>query len=211
MRKVRLVLLFLSIIIVLIGVGIWVDSFNAQQDASTPSIPSQEISSNFAPPFEIFRTPYFQFQADTRWQLIQSETTANRFVYHSVRESLVEHLLTITVNDSASSPEATRVLPVALGDGNRLLPAQVSKHCRQGQPAGSSLRPTEITMLGVRFRCNPGDTKYTVVVGLVGRSVPFQLTRLDGSTATYTILYQDVTATPDEKQIQKIMSSFQTR
>jgi hypothetical protein len=210
-RRTRVLAALIILLLGLAGLAVFIDSNRESDQAAVPSMPSSPVSSSFAPPVEVFRTPFFQFQVNNNWKAVAAESGENRFVYRSFRDTLAEHTVTITVGDEAEPIATTRVLPVIPGQNNRLLPAQVSEHCRTALPPDNIRQPKEVVMNDVRFRCNPDSSDYTVSVGLSGGRVPMRLKRPNGTTVSYSIVYQNVMAQPHERELQELISSFQTR
>lgn len=208
--KVRLTIACITILALLVGAYAYF-TVMVQRDANTEqTTTSQQTSSYFAPSVNIFRSPYFQFQASNTWAEVPTESTPNKFVYRSLRSSLIEHELTIYVNQIPADVKANHVLPVNLKSGGELLPILVSEHCSKAVTTPSS-QPKEVLMDRVKFLCHSDSTNYTVLVGLVDGSTTLQLPRPDGSTANYAILYSNLKATPDASQLTQIADSFQTR
>ena len=92
-RKTRKVLVVLTILLILILLAIFIDSWLLRRQASQPSKISTPTTSTIAPSTEIFVTDFFQFQTDKNWYHIQQESTASKFVYRRIKNSLVEYLI----------------------------------------------------------------------------------------------------------------------
>lgn len=209
--RVRKIIIITILVFVLAVIIVLIDSWREGRQATTPADPSQETSATFQPSFQVFTSDYFQFQAGRDWKHIANESSNTRFVYRSFRGALVERNMTVAINPTTSPEPTTRVLPVQLSLDNQLLPKQVSKHCRQSLPGNGPLLPQAAEMGGVRFLCNPDGTDYSVQVGMIGGSAPMLITRPNGQSATYSVTYQDVTAHPNDKELQEILKTFQIR
>ena len=210
-KRVRRVLSVLLGIILLVAVAIGIDSLLQDQDRSLPSQSTQPNTVSYAPKVKIFRNQYFQFQTDDSWSEIVDKTTPNTYTYRSLRGSLIEHELKIYVNNSPDRIEATYVLPVNTTSNGELLPLTVSEHCRKALPDQAKLEPREVIMDRVKFYCAADNTYYVAVIGLIDGGTGIELKRPDGSTATYTIVYHNLTASPEATRFYQIAESFQTR
>lgn len=171
---------------------------------------SQETSGYFAPSVKIFRSSFFQFQADNTWVEVPAESTASKFVYRSLRANLIEHDLTIYVNSMPSVLVSNRVLPVNLKSGPELLPISTSDHCVK-VAGGPNAGTVKVLLDNVSMLCDADSTNYTVLVGLANGTTVLDLLRPDGTTAQYAILYSNLRATPEASQLMQIVNSFQTR
>ncbi len=208
--RVKILALLLIIPPIAVSVYLYFSAVNRQNSNTPQSTTSQETSGYFASTVQVFRSAYFQFQADKTWAEVPAESTPTKFVYRSLRATLVEHDLTIYVNDIPANLTANRVLPSNIKTGSELLPIAVSEHCLKAAKV-STAEDREIVVDNVRLRCNADSTNYTVLVGQSGGSTVLNLLRPDGKTAKYSILYSNLRATPDASQIMDIVSSFQTR
>lgn len=205
----RLVVLLL--ILALIGGGIYLAKENLE--SSNYNSPEQTTAapkvSSVAPSVEIFRTPYFQFQASKNWLEDAQASGSGKYVYKSLKNNLIEHQMTIYVNSSPSDLAVTRVLVVEPDGEGGLKPVKLSEHC--GKPTNFTGSKKVVNVDGVNVNCFSDDTRYTVLAGLAGASTNMSLPRPDDSQAAYTIYYTNVTAYPDAVQFQEIINSFQTR
>lgn len=211
-KRVKRLIVTLLLVLLLVGLVLLVDARKETKQATTPSAPTQETSVSYAPSSQIFRTQYFQFQTDKSWKQVQNESTGNRFVYRSFRGTLVEHELTIYINEAAANlPESAYVLPVEPGPNNQLVAGKVSDNCRKAVPPNNKQISVIVTLSEVRFLCHPDSNNYIVTVGLKNGGAPMKLKRAGGSIATYGIIYRNVTANPDAYELQQILNTFQTR
>lgn len=208
--RVRIFFLLLSIPILGAAGYAYYSVISRQNSNTAASSTSQETSGYFAPSVKLFRSTYFQFQTDNTWAEVPAESTANKFVYRSLRANLVEHDLTIYVNEIPATLSANRVLPVNLKSGSELLPITTSEHCKKvsGNPAVHEL---QTTVNNVSMLCAADSTNYTVLVGQTGGSTVINLQRPDKTMAKYSILYTNLRATPDATQLMQIADSFQAR
>lgn len=210
-RKARKMVVGILVIVVIVGLFVFIDSSRETEQASMPSQPTQEISANYSQPVEIFRSQYFQFQTNKNWKQISNETTGSKFVYRSFDGTLVEHELMIFINDKSIPIETTHILPVELGPNYKLVAGKVSDHCRTAFKTQNPKSSNSIRLSEVQFACNPESLSYTVSVGLKDGSAPMNLIRPDGSKSVYGLIYTDFTASPDDHEIQEIITAFQIR
>jgi hypothetical protein len=209
-RRVRKVLFVILVLAVLASVYLVIDTRLSDKKSATPSETTRETTATYSPSVSVHRTVYFQFQTDNSWSFISNESTANKFVYRSYRKKLVEHDLTIYV-DQPVSPEASRVLPAELKTDQSLVAGFVSDHCQKSLPKNATQLTQTANIQGAEFTCDYDATDYSVVVGLRGAKVPFELVRPDGKKSTYAIIYHNLKANWDDSQLKQIVDSFQTR
>lgn len=213
LRKVRIVLILLAVIIAVTGAYLIYDSRRSARKSSAPSAPTQETTSVFTAPVEVFSTQYFQFQANRKWTFIASESNATKFTYRYLAGGLIEHelLIFINVGNDRIVPAATRVMPVELGAGDELVPGPVSDSCQKGYAANEQRIERLVTFGGVRFLCDPNSPHYSVVLGTKNGSSLMTLKRQDGSTAVYGVYYRNFKAKPDERPLKEIAKTFKAR
>jgi len=209
-RRIRKVLLAVLIIGLLVASILIIDIFRSKTQNNTPSQSTPETTATYNPSVKIHRTAYFQFQTDQSWSFIKNESNDTKFVFRSLRGRLVEHDITIFVNQKIS-PEASRVLPTELKTDQALVAGFVSDHCQKSLPKNAAQLSQTANIQGAEFTCDYDAADYSVVVGLRGAKVPFELVRPDGSKVTYAILYHNLRAIWDDAQLRQIVDSFQTR
>jgi len=164
------------------------------------------------PSINVFRTPYFQFQASDNWAEVPIESNSNKFVYRNTRSGLVEHDITVYVNQTPANIQPTNVLPVKSDGGNTLEVLNVSENCGSALDKNAAVKDVQtVKMNNVEFLCYGKITAFNVIVGFVGGNTSMNLKRLDGSTAIYSIYYRDLRAIPGPDEIYQIARSFQTR
>ncbi len=210
--KVRLVLILVfGSILTLIGYMFY-SVMNDDSSNTAQTTTSESTNSYFAPSINVFKTPYFQFQADKTWGEVPAESTQSKFVYRSLRSSLIEHELVIYVNQVPANLETTRVLPVNLKSNNsEMLPLNISNHCSEALGGKTSNRAQEVLIEKVTIMCDSDSTMYTVMAGLVDSSTNIRLDRPDGTSAVYALRYNNLRATPDSSQFTQILNTFQSR
>lgn len=209
-RRRRKIVAFVVIVLVVIGaLFVAYENYQAENFNSEDQTTSAATSSYVAPNIEVFRSPYFQFQTNRSWSEDPGSSTGNKYSYRSMRGNLLEHTMTIYVNSAPSDVRASRVLAATLNGNRGLKVEKISDHCGKATTFKDSSFP--VTLEKVPFTCFGDDTRYNVVVGLIGSGTEIKLPRPDGTTVAYTIYYSNVTASPDASQLTEIVNSFQTR
>lgn len=210
LKRLYIFLMVVFLIVIIVGIAIKIESMLNNDRNTTDATTSAVTTSYFAPSTQIFRTPYFQFQANKTWAEVPSESSANKFVYRSLRSNLIEHELTIYTDAPPANIGATHVMPVKKSNNNtELIPGTVSKHCREGNNMTASDQMVKVS--GIEMLCDVDNTQYKVVVGEKGSGTVITLTRPNKSKQNYAIYYSNVTARPEASQLIEILSSFQTR
>jgi hypothetical protein len=212
-RFIRRVWLGVFLVMGLFCVGLaflYYENFRASNYNAPEQTTTTETSAYFAPSFKVLRSQFFQFQANNNWVEVPSESTANKFVYRYNRSNLVEHELVVYVNEVPANVKANRVLPVEINMGNQLQRSSVSDHCNSLLKSNTSTDPV-ITFQRVTFACNADSTNYSVIVGQQDGRTSLTMIRPDSTSAQYTILYNNLKATPDAGELYQIVDSFQTR
>ncbi len=184
---------------------------NKQQPVSKPQYSSVKGAS-----INLFKTKYFQFQANDKWKEVTTETKEGHYVYRGFNGALVERDLVIDINKTteevAPLVRTTRVMPIeVIDDGHIRVVEGAGEHCSAALPKNAPLNPTKITSKNVSFICTPDAVVYQVSIGLVKGTTTFPLLRPGGVKATYTITYRDLTVAPNDTQLRDIVSTFQTR
>ncbi len=170
-------------------------------------------TSTFKPTTNIFRTPFFQFQADETWDADADATKDGvRYVYRAFRGPLIEQDLVIEINPTSKTLDSTRIQSVAAEtDGTLRLSYPLSDHCDTDLPDKDKDREQELVINKVTFMCDADDTIFDALVGLEDGTPYMLLTRPDDSQAMYTIYYRDLRALPTGSALRGIIQSFQTR
>jgi hypothetical protein len=210
-KRVKKLLLLAFVLIAVTGAYLAFDAWRQQRQSTKPTAPTEKTTSIYAPKTQFFSTQYFQFEASNDWAHMANESTGNKYVYRKAQRNIVSQNLTIIVNDPKPVPEVTRVLPVDIGPTGILQPGSVSDACSKYLPKTAPKISQIVSVEGVEFLCDYDASDYYVVVGAKGTSPPLVLKRSSGETAKYTILYMNVTATPEGEEIKRMMSTFQAR
>ena len=177
---------------------------------NSPSQATTQPKTTEYQPFKTFTSPYFTFQTDKNWQAMPAEYTANIYVYRAFRNNLVERDLTVYVNTLPVNLMLTYILPVQV-TGNKLSASDISQHCRNYLPASylaSSRNPTSVTVETVNFTCQTDGTSVTIGTGTKGGSYQTTMTRKNGTSAQYFLLYHDLTFSSRPEIFKTITESF---
>ncbi len=208
---VKRLLAGLLLTIALGGVMLGVDYARVVLHERDQKTTTSQTLSYYSAPLKIFHAPYFQFQTDPSWVEVTTDPKANPHVYRRLRDHFVEHELSIYVNADTSSLTANHVLPVNVTATGELLPLSVSEHCVEAFKPQMTGPIKVISLQGVSFLCDPNDSSYKVIAGLQGGTSVLRLPRPDKTTATYTLLYKNITAQPEGSQLEQLIESFQPR
>jgi len=216
-RARRSTILAVSLVIIAFGgiAYIAVDTFlqaaKKQEITSQPTFSSVQGAS-----INLFRSEYFQFQADANWKEVPTESVKGHYVYRSFKGPLVEHDIVIDVNNPKDEVPAlvstNHVMPVEVDSTGKFnIIGGAGDHCKTVVPKGSPSLPILVTQKQVSFICSPDSVLYEVKVGLVGGTTKMLLPRPDGTRATYVITYRNLKFTPDDSVLRTIVDTFQTR
>ena len=208
-RLKRLIVGFIVLIIAAAAL-VTADIIHSHAHQTTPL--SQQSTVIQQASITVIRSQYFQFQAPTGWEEIAGSGVNGKYIYRNNNNGLIDQELEIYVNVTQSIPlTAEYVLPVQIWPNGRLTSGEVSDHCKTGAPKGISETSLPIVFQSIHFNCHVDGTDYTVLIGVKGGTPQLTLTRSNGSTAQYTIVYHDLTANPGPGQLTKIIGSFQAR
>ena len=194
-----------------IAIDTFIQSTKKQDATSQPTFSSVQGAS-----INLFRTEFFQFQADSTWKEIPNESTKGYYVYRSFKGPLVEHDLVVEVNnpkeEALPNVRTNRVMPVEVDSTGKFnIVAGAGEHCKTQLPKDTPNMPLRVTQKQVSFVCTPDSVLYEVKLGVVGGSTKMQLPRPDGSRATYVVTYRNLKFTPDDTLLRNIVDTFQTR
>jgi hypothetical protein len=207
-RRVRIAVFLVVVAAVGLAAFIFYDNFRTGNLNTPEQTTSAQTTSYIAPNIQIFTTPYFQIQTKKSWSEDPSASTANKFIYRNMHGGLLEQMITVYVNSPPSDLASTRVLETSLNGSSGLKVEKMSEHCGKGT---KNVGTKQITLDKVTFKCFADDTRYNVLVGLIGGSSNITLQRPKGGTAAYTIYYSNLTALPDYQEVTDIINSFQAR
>jgi hypothetical protein len=204
-KVLLVVVVALIIAAIYIAIDTWIQAADRSQITSIESSSVQTSSS------QIFRSEYFQFQAPNGWVEVSNETKPPTYVYRQLDGNLVKRELRIYVNSPPEQIASSRVLPVSVED-EQLVPGTVSDHCKNSSAfSGGNRNPIEIDWQGIMIYCEPDSIEYNLVVGNRGSKHGMLLKRPDDSYATYTMIYRDLTISPNINDLSGILRSFQAR
>ena len=171
----------------------------------------------------IFKTPYYRFQADSSWrevtdelsQSVNSQSDFHQYLYRSFDKNFIEHELWVTVNMPESYQLArhnvpTRVIPVRVeSDGSITQLDSVSGPCVEALPEGSTdVSPQIVLQKDVSYFCNPNQNNdYTVIAGIPSGTERLPV-NVNSDQITITITYRNVTPIPESSMFERILSTF---
>lgn len=212
-KRYRLLKILIKLVLIAaVIVGIYVAYDIRRGKAAEVPVVSKSYELTQASSNQTFTTDFYTFDADNDWKYMESESTKTQYIYRRLRGELIEHELTVYVNDSRTLPETTRVLPVEIAGDNRFTPSPVSEHCKSTYPkTGGNRNPKIVDFAGSKLNCNPDSIGYSLVVGKLGGDGSLQMKRDDGSTATYSIIYRDLSFGNSGISLDKIINSFQAK
>lgn len=200
--------MFLSLFFVLAGFLLYSFFLVAPE---TPPATSRPTTTVVTEPISVFRSPYYQFESSDTWEEINTES-ANEFRYRSNREQITEHDLYIIVNPQPIDlrrARATRVFVVEPTDG-RLNPVEgISDSCAK---AGKNIKDNDqVRFADTTFTCVAGGALFDVLVSEKGGTPLITMQRPDGPPVSFLIYYRDLRATPNGRELEQILDTFQTR
>lgn len=216
LKFVRPLMFILFLIVFIAGALFLYDIFGQTKSSTTASEASKPVSSTIVENIQIQTSPYFQLQTPNKWRAVTNETRDGHYVYRQYNGPLVEQEIVIDVNNQSQELLAlthiNRVLPVTVSDEGFIDVANTDlAHCKKATKPGTEKTQQILVMEKVSFPCNPDFTGYEAVVGLVNGSNIMHLPRPDGTKAFYKILYRNVSATPNSRDIISIIKTFETR
>lgn len=190
-----------------IGIDWLINRLNTETQVSVESTATVQSSN-----INIFRTPYFQFQADRTWREVTSESSAKKYVYRSLDGLLVQHELIVEVNGSTDvvldNEATTRVYPVEIKNNNLSPISTVSPHCRELTTIEGDREQQFVEFEEVTFPCNPDASGYVVTIGQSGGEHFIEKPTFDG-VRSYKITYRDSTFSPSGRPLPNIIRTFQ--
>jgi hypothetical protein len=210
--KASLALSMFAVIIVGFIFGDWVLQSLRSDTVVSSSSKSNVQSANI----NIFQTPYFRFQANDTWREVNDEFSnpVDEYIYRSIDDGLIKHELWISVSSekkfNIQKHYPTRVVPVRIEQDGRLSQiGGVSDRCFEALPEGDTNQdPRVLTQKGVTYFCHPNSTAYNVTVGVPGDTNLLKFESTNGDVVPITIIYKNVTAYPEARQLEQILNTF---
>jgi hypothetical protein len=201
-------------VLFLIGSGVLL--FDVLKQMLSPDITAStaSVSSVQSATITVFRTPYFQFQADKSWREVSvSDSGPDKFVYRSYNGLLVQHELIVEVNRDRpvilDNTQTTRVLPVVITEDHVLSTlGEISPHCQTLVPKNDRAQQF-VSYENTSFPCNPDGLGFVVVVATKDSGTVIRNAASDGSIRSYQITYRDSTSTPTGRPLASIVNTFQ--
>lgn len=211
-KKFRRLTFFVVLVVSLFTLGISIDWLVGKYYGRETVVSSVSTATVQSATINVFRTPFFQFQADDSWVEVPESSTENKFVYKSLNGPLIEHQLTFYVNEAAPAKmAATRLLPVEIVNGRFNKTAEIKEHCNTVLPEPKRLGVGIVSLEDVTFKCALDSNVYRVFVGAVGGTNEISIVRPNGETGVYTIVYDDLRYLPNANQIKTIIETLQVR
>lgn len=210
-KRLKRMLVF-GVVVVFVAAG--VIAFDILRQRNEKPGPTSQLSTVVQQsPVAILRTEFFQFQAPIDWVEVRNESTTQKYVYREIKNTLINNQLEIYVNNAPKELLAEYVFPVTINkDQLGITATELSNHCKNSQATKpASNNPLTVTYKGVTFGCRIDGTEFIIVAGKVGGTPELKLMRPNGSAASYTLVYRDLTANPTGDDFSAILSSFQTR
>lgn len=205
-RRKRFIGAVLVVLVVagLIVYDLWRLNRNQAQPVSKPQI--TQIGAE-----KVYKSDYFQFSDPTdNWVFDSADSSAHKFVYARYHGKEPQHLLTVYVNQQPIplNLAVSRVLPVTVSNGNQLHSQAVSEPCGKSYKVGELLSIHNLQINGTTMLCQPDAGAYTVVMAKIGGDYNLDLTRQNGSSARYVVVYQNLMFTPSPAAIVHIGNTF---
>ena len=177
---------------------------------SGPSDATKAVQSAYRIPTRTFRTEFFEMETPESWEFQPKTSKPNMWVYYNFRHKLARGMIFVYVNKDPvpQHKQASRLLPVKLGYDDKLVPDSVTDHCNKTAPGKDKVGEQAVTLVGIPFVCDNDTTLFTVLVALKSGTPNMEIKRPDGSTATYTIYYQDSSAYPTAPDFIEVIRRF---
>lgn len=221
-RVIRSVQAFVLLVFV-VGAYIGVDWLLTNINSAKTVVSSESSATVQSAKINIFQTPYYRFQADSSWREVTDELLSRgnegfeQYLYRSFDKNFIEHELWVAVN----LPEnyalqrhniPTRVIPVQVEGGGTLTQVDsVSDPCGvELAEVDKNQEPHIIIQKEVQYLCNLNAVNdYTVVAGIPGGTNRLPMPHA-GEIINITLTYRNITATPDSRQFNSILSTFKS-
>ncbi len=208
----HLKLLLILLIVVVLGSGVFLyDFYHKKQNPQTPTTKTTIKKITFED--KNFSTAYFSFKDSEAWNFIDSQSTANKFVFQKYlpKSTLVQHQLIVYINTTPPPLDlaASRVLPIEINDdGKTFKVSQVSDHCGTSYKPGEIHRVSTRQISGATLLCDPDQGQFRVVFSQIGGDYNLKLKRDNGTTANYIIIYQNQKIDPNSDTLMQVGDSF---
>lgn len=159
---------------------------------------------------QVFRSSYFEFSDTEKWVYAPNDSTANKITYLLYESGVPAHSLTVYVNQTPLQYDlaVTRALPVQIKNGNTFSVGAISPLCNTVYKPTDPKVIRSASLSGTTILCVPDSPEYLVAVGQIGGDYNLTLTRSDGETANYIIIYHNLSIDPDPSPFLRIMKTF---
>jgi hypothetical protein len=206
-RRRLLLVIFVLALIGLAVFGLTYDLQNEEPQAVKSSVTKSEIKEST----QTFKSPYFQFSDYGNWVYSKTDSSEKEFVYYKYRGLIIEHRLTIHVDQTpiALYLATTRVLPVRMVNHNRLEPVTVAGPC-VGSYAKDELHNVKpVTIEGATMLCDPESPLYTVVLSEIDGDYNLKFRKSNGLPIQLVVTYQDMRLDHGPETINQIAKTLQ--
>ncbi len=207
----RYVLIVSALVVVIGGIGYFI--YSSLHGSKVQKIPISSVQQTVVSDNQsTFTGPYFQFRDTGKWVLDKKDSTDQMFIYDKYNGQVLEHVLTIYVNQVPIplNLEVPRVLPVRIVNDNSLQVTGVSDPCGNQYATGELHRVKELTINGAGMLCDPDSPQYKVVVSEIGGDYRLNLKTSKGTPVQFVITYLDDGLDPQPDSLLNVASSFQT-
>jgi hypothetical protein len=207
-RQMFITFIFLAAFAI-VGYFIYTGLHRQSVKPATSTVENTEITGNKVTTFN----DYFEFQDSAAWVLDKNNSTANKFVYHLFRKSVLEHEMIVYINQVPiplylATP---RVLPVRIINNNSFQATDVSSPCGTTYAKGELHKVKEVSINNATMLCDPDNTQYYVVLSEINGDYRLQLKRPNGTPIQFVITYKDNGLDPQPDSILNVANSFKTR
>lgn len=210
LRKAVYLVVFLAVL----GTGaLGLDWVIEKYRASQSTVSVESVATVQSSSVNIFRTPYFQFQADRTWRESgQENPTDKKFVYRSYTGQLVQNEIIVEVDPKddviLANTQVSRVLPVEVSDNTLHATGLISPHCRDFISDKANRIQQLVIFEGTTFPCNPDSEQFVVIVATKDANHTIKKFS-DNGVRTFRITYRDSTFSPTGAPLDNIIDSFQ--
>lgn len=208
-RVFRRRLFLTSAALALVGLGVFLLTRDLQKNiAAKPT--STVVQSEVSESIQTFKSPYFEFADKGNWVYSERDSTPKEFVYYKYRGAMIEHRLTVHVNETPISLHlaSTHVLPVKIINHNRLEADVVAGPCVQAYKKDDLRNIKEVAIQAATMLCDPQSPLFTVVLAEVNGSYNLGFRQSNGQPVKMVITYQDMRLDTDGLTVKQIAETF---
>lgn len=193
----------------LVGLGVFLLTRDLQKNISakpTSTVVQSEVSESI----QTFKSPYFEFADKGNWVYSERDSTPKEFVYYKYRGAMIEHRLTIHVNETPISLHlaATRVMPVRVVNYSRLEANPVAGPCSQAYKKDDPRIIKEVAIQSATMLCDPQSPLFKVVLAEIDGNYSLNFRQSNGQPLKVVVTYQDMRLEPDGLTIKQIAETL---